>query len=114
MGKIDTSCQGDASRILDLVRASLVCNSIKEAVLALEYVMENSRVLTINNRFDLDCDASDTGGYRDVNVKLTFDIMEGTDFEGFIFECRIALASFLSIQSAEGHARSIRCRNLLG
>ena len=66
------------------------------------------------NRLDPGYSGDATGGYRDLNLQLTFPELKGTLFTGFIFELQITLSKFLQLKSAEGHKRYVVCRNLRG
>ena len=113
--KIDRSYNGDASRVLDFVRASLVATSVREARSALEFVMERAVVKSIKNRLDSDYDGKDTAGYRDVNLQLTFaEVEKSSVYKGFVFELQIILQKFIDIKSDHGHRLYVQCRNLRG
>ena len=112
--KVDRSYRGDNSRVLDFVRTSLICETVADAKRALEFVMLRATVFTIKNRLDPAYDGEDTGGYRDINMQLSFEAPTGTPYAGFVLELQIILASFLTIKSDEGHKRYVTCRNLRG
>jgi len=112
--KANRSYKGNFLKVLDFVRASLVTETVADAVRVLRFVVDNASVHTIKNRYSLKYDAKSTGGYRDLNLQLTFKQLEGTPFEGFVVELQIILAEFLKVKSDEGHRRYIACRNLRG
>merc|ERR1712061_303303 len=70
--KVFRSYDGDAAHVTDIVRGSLVCETIEQVVACLELVLSDTTVHQIKNRFSLDCDGISTHGYRDVNVLLSF------------------------------------------
>jgi len=112
--KVERSYNGDVSRVLDFVRSSIVADTIEEATRVLRFVLAQGTVFCIKNRYDLDYDSQETGGYRDVNLQLSFDELKGTSFDGYVFELQIILSCFLQVKSNEGHKRYIVCRNLRG
>ena len=114
MEKIDRSYNGDVSRILDLVRSTIKVKSVQQAKVALELVRTQARVLNAKNRYDLEYDGQATAGYRDLNLQLSFPELEGTLYDGFVFELQIILMSFYEVKSDEGHRRYVVNRNLRG
>merc|ERR1712232_1077300 len=104
--------KGDASRVLDFVRSSVVCTNVVEMVHVLEFVLAQAQAFVVKNRYDVKFDAATTGGYRDINLHLTFDVLHKTCYAGFVFELQIILDEFLKIKTDEGHKRYIHCRNL--
>ena len=95
-------------------RRAFVVNSVDEAREVLKVLLKDARVHLIKNRFDTCSDANSTAGYRDMNLQLSFAKLDGTDFEGFIFELQIHVEAILKLKNAEGHKRYIVLRNLRG
>lgn len=114
MEKVLRSYKGQANRVLDLVRSTIVVSEIAEAEKVVELVARDATVHVIKNRFDPGYDATETFGYRDINLQLTFPELHGTLGEGFVFELQVHLAAFHIIKSADGHNSYIMCRNLSG
>ena len=83
-------------------------------LLLLKVLLKDARVHLIKNRFDTCYEANATAGCRDMNLQLSFAKLDGTDFEGFIFELQIHVEAILKLKSAEGHKRYIVLRNLRG
>merc|ERR1712107_341465 len=71
--KILRSYKGNASAVLDLVRATIVVDNISEIILVVGLVTAEAIVHTIKNRFAPDYNCEQTGGYRDVNMHLSFE-----------------------------------------
>jgi len=114
MEKIVRAYKGKVPLVLDIVRSTVVTETVKEALDVLEVVLANSIVHVIKNRFDIDYDGSDTAGYRDINLQLSFPETNGSEFEGFVFELQIHLRPILDLKNDEGHKRYIKVRNLRG
>ena len=112
--KVERSYKGDASRVLDFVRASVVVDTMAEVKRVLELVLSQAMVHKIKNRYETCFDGGATGGYRDLNLQISFKELQGTVFEGFVFELQIILAAILKVKSNDGHRRYIHCRNLRG
>jgi hypothetical protein len=112
--KIYRSYFGKVPPILDLVRSSIVVDTVDGARQVLELVLHDAEVYTIKNRFDLDYDGRDTAGYRDMNLQIGFSEMSETDFEGFVLELQIHLRPVIEMKTDFGHRRYIALRNLRG
>lgn len=112
--KVERAYNGDVSRVLDFERSSIVVESAMEAIRALNIVLDQAIVFTIKNRYSLSYNGKATGGYRDINIQLSFEEFEGTPFAGYVFELQIVFATFLEVKSEEGHRRYVLCRNLRG
>jgi len=112
--KVERSYQGDVRRVLDLVRASIVVDSVEEVTRALEFVLEQTSVYFIKSRYDLEYDGVATNGYRDVNLQLSFPQLKSTDYEDFVFELQIVMTGFNQIKFEGQHRKYIMCRNLTG
>jgi hypothetical protein len=112
--KVERSYKGDVQQVLDLVRASIIVNTVQEARQALELVLCKAGVSMIKCRYDLDYDGEATNGYRDINMQLCFSELRDTPFEDFVFELQIVLSSFFKIKSEGQHEKYIHCRNLRG
>jgi len=114
MEKIYRSYFGNVPPLLDLVRSSIVVDTIDEAMDVLELVLADAIVHTIKNRMDVDYDGNETAGYRDLNVQVGFQETDGTVFEGFVFELQIHLRAVIDMKTDFGHKRYVALRNLRG
>jgi hypothetical protein len=114
MQKIFRSYRGRPEYVTDIVRSTIICNTICEVQRVLDYVIKNSVVHTIKNRFDLNYSGDDTGGYRDMNMQLSFADLDGTAFQGFVFELQVHFKGILERKHAEGHRRYVVLRNIKG
>merc|ERR1712187_277900 len=111
MEKISRSYQGHPERVTDIVRSTIVCEAVEDVRRVLQFALENAHIHIIKNRFDLNYSGDDTGGYRDLNVQLSFPELKGTAFDGFVFELQIHLEDILQRKHAEGHKRYVALRN---
>jgi hypothetical protein len=112
--KIHRSYCGKVPPILDLVRSTIVVETIHSAHEVLELVLHEAVVHTIKNRFDPAFDGRATAGYRDLNLQIEFPEMHDTVFEGFVFELQIHLRAVIAKKTEFGHRRYIALRNLRG
>lgn len=112
--KLLRSYAGHAERVLDYVRSTLIVNSISEANAVLQFVLAETVVFVVKNRFDPIYDGLETFGYRDINMQLTFPEFEGTPWDGYIIELQIHLKQILDIKSDDGHTKYIEVRNMSG
>lgn len=110
--KIARSYKGDSARVLDLVRVTIIVNTILEAIAAYELMVTNTNVHVVKNKFDPDFDSQASGGYRDLSLLITFDELIGTVFERFVFEVQINLRTIMEVKTAEGHKCYVAVRNL--
>ena len=111
---MERSYRGDGSRLLDIVRSSIVVATVTEAKAVLQLVLSKAKVHMIKNRLDPSYDGKETGGYRDINVQLSLLELTGTPFESLVFELQIILQGILAVKTNEGHKRYITCRDLRG
>merc|ERR1712113_283958 len=72
--KIARSYAGDACRVTDFVRSTITANTVDQLARFMKFLVSSPsvRIHTVNNRFDTSYDSSQTGGYRDINMKLSF------------------------------------------
>ena len=99
--KINSAYKGDASRVTDLSRASVVCDNMEQVQAAMAAIRKNVNVVGVKNRFD-----KPLNGYRDIllNVKMS---------NGHIAELQIQLRSIWNIKNfGEGHALYEKIRTL--
>jgi len=112
--KVYRSYSGRVPPLLDLVRSSVVVETIDQAIQVLELVFHNVKVHTIKNRFDLAYDGCATAGYRDLNLQISFPELDDSMFKGFVFELQMHLDCIIATKTHFGHKRYIALRNLRG
>ncbi|QYK12120.1 RelA/SpoT domain-containing protein [Shewanella rhizosphaerae] len=91
--KIAAKFDGDASRITDLARASLVANDIQGLMTAFEDLQQQVKVLQVKNRFA----EPKASGYRDLNLLVQLPQT------GMIAEVQLHLKAIAEIKSGEEH-----------
>eukprot|EP00301_Raphidiophrys_heterophryoidea_P027423 c9650_g1_i1.p1 GENE.c9650_g1_i1~~c9650_g1_i1.p1 ORF type:complete len:936 (+),score=230.98 c9650_g1_i1:67-2874(+) len=133
MEKTVEEYDGDFSMLLDLARGSVVCSTVREAVLVVKVIgeMMNSDTAVVSNRNTLSRDskaggltlevlriknrlneqfpaATESGGYRDIlmNVRL------GKAGGGHVCELQIHVKGFLELKHAGGHESYSVARSL--
>jgi hypothetical protein len=89
--KIRNDYYGDASRITDLARSSVVFKTMKEVRAALAEVQSTQRTIRIKNRFD-----QVSTGYRDILINLQMP-------NGHIVEMQIHLEAIITVKQGLGH-----------
>lgn len=112
MEKLQRSYQGNVARLLDLARSTIIVKTIDDVLTVAKLISLQARVHFVKNRFDPAYDGEDTGGYRDLNMQISLSELEGTLFEGHIFEMQIHLDAIAKIKHEDGHALYTRMRNL--
>ena len=100
--------------MVDVVRSTIVARDVAHVRDVVAMVVANTKVHMIKNRMNIDYDGEETGGYRDVNMQLSFYEMEGTPFAGFVFELQVHLEAILAMKCDEGHKLYVKVRNLHG
>eukprot|EP00747_Dinoflagellata_sp_TGD_P135367 gnl/TRDRNA2_/TRDRNA2_175457_c0_seq2.p1 gnl/TRDRNA2_/TRDRNA2_175457_c0~~gnl/TRDRNA2_/TRDRNA2_175457_c0_seq2.p1 ORF type:complete len:575 (+),score=63.10 gnl/TRDRNA2_/TRDRNA2_175457_c0_seq2:112-1836(+) len=114
--KVMRSYGGDVSRVLDIVRASIVYPGLHDLTVGLRTIIadENVVIKSIKNRFDSTYDASASAGYRDICLILQLIDNETKSAGCHLHMCEVQLhvQSLFSIKNDEGHARYIEWRNL--
>ncbi|QDF74447.1 MULTISPECIES: RelA/SpoT domain-containing protein [Shewanella] len=91
--KIAAKFDGDASRITDLARASLVADDIQGLMTAYEALNSQVKVLQVKNRFA----APKASGYRDLNLLVQLPET------GMIAEVQLHLKGIAEIKSGDEH-----------
>lgn len=101
--KIRTDYNNDASRILDLARASIVCTKAADVTATLAALKHKygAGVVRVKDRF-----AKPVNGYRDImtNVKMA---------NGHIVELQIHLKAILDVKGGVGHKLYEKIRSLV-
>merc|ERR1712048_991030 len=106
---------GDASRVTDLVRGSIVYQNIEELLAGLRVVVadESVRIQRIKNRFARGYNSTCSAGYRDVCIVLRLQSSEtlasGTNLH--LCELQLHLSAISDVKSEEGHRRYVQWRN---
>jgi hypothetical protein len=101
--KINTEYDGDASRITDLARSSIVCDNPQQIQEALGALKSEFNVVRLKDRFQ-----APVNGYRDMLINLEMP-------NGHIVEVQLHLRGVLDVKNGVGHqlyeqTRSIRAR----
>lgn len=104
--KVRRSYGGDATRLVDLVRSTIVVPDIVAANMVLELTLSKCDVKYIKNRLSAAYDARASGGYRDLNLTLGF---QGTAHTS---ELQIIPTVLFRVKTDEGHARYVAFRNM--
>merc|ERR1712137_281603 len=102
----------DATRLCDLVRGSIVYQSLAGIRLGLEKIAERVDIVRLKNRFDPSYDADQTAGYRDVS--LLFQVIVGSSERRHICECQLQHQEIYRRKTRGGHARYKSFRNKIG
>jgi hypothetical protein len=113
---------GDATRLRDMVRSSLVFERVAEVTKCLEIILRDKRVtvVEIKNRFASTYDANtESCGYRDVQLKLTLDeaLFDPSQlrlgFHEHVCEVQLHLQGIYELKNDEGHRRYVEYRNMM-
>ena len=89
--KIASEYKGDASRITDLARSSVVCKTPKQVEEALAAVKSRFKTVRVKDRFK-----APQGGYRDILLNLEMP-------NGHIVEMQIQLEAISAVKQGIGH-----------
>jgi len=118
--KVWRAYDGDATRLRDLVRCSLVFDQISDVKRCLEAILRDDRVVVqqIKNRLALSYNACEKScGYRDIQLKITlgegqFDNAElDMGLHEHVCEVQLHLKSMYDLKSDSGHQRYVNYRN---
>ena len=91
--KIATELNGDASKITDLARASLVADDIPGLVHAFELISKEATIVSVKNRFKSPTDS----GYRDLKLLVQ---LHGSEM---IAEVQLHLGAISDVKNGEEH-----------
>ncbi|MGF1724673.1 phosphoribosylglycinamide formyltransferase [Photobacterium nomapromontoriensis] len=91
--KIETELNGDASKITDLARASVVANDIPSLVQAFELMGKEATIVAVKNRFK----SPAASGYRDLKVLVKLPKSE------MIAEVQFHLDAISTVKNGEEH-----------
>lgn len=92
--KIASELNGDASKITDLARASIVADNIPELVQAFELIGKESQIVAVKNRFK----QPNASGYRD--LKVLVELPESK----MIAEIQLHLDAISTVKNGDEHA----------
>jgi hypothetical protein len=117
--KVWRGYRGDATRLRDLVRCSIVFDDIASLFAGLKLILGDDRieVLRVKNRFAGEYDPTESCGYRDIQLNM---VLKGCNFDEdqkelglheHICECQLHLACFYDQKDDLGHAAYVRFRN---
>jgi hypothetical protein len=114
--KLQRSYSQDVSRLVDVVRQSIVFTNLEDLCTCLKVISRdsNTRNLRVKNRYSRDFDARTTGGYRDVAVNLVIETQETLELgvNGHVCELQLLLVQFHRLKTEDGHKRYVEYRNL--
>ncbi|EKX31665.1 hypothetical protein GUITHDRAFT_122152 [Guillardia theta CCMP2712] len=115
--KILLLCNGDTSKLTDVVRQTIVFKELRQLVECVEVIINDPEVevVRIKNRLDPDYDASTSGGYRDVGINLRV-IHEGAKrwgVAGHVCELRLAVQSLHALIDSQHHALYLSMKTVL-
>ena len=119
--KVWRAYAGDATRLRDLVRCSLVFDTFNQLEAALDVILADRsiRIVRVKNRFREDYNAvAESCGYRDIqlNVLLQRNILtEDEEIElglhEHVCEIQLHIRDVYDLKSDAGHARYVEYRN---
>jgi hypothetical protein len=110
---------GDATRLRDLVRCSLVFETAEHVEAALDLILVDPavRILRVKNRFASTYDAKESCGYRDIQLNAVVT-EQNFEEEGLalglhehVCEIQLHLAPIYEKKNDEGHKRYVKYRN---
>jgi hypothetical protein len=114
--KVQRSYNKDVSRLVDVVRQSIIFHHLPALVQCLEIILADPRVmvLRLKNRYVRNSTSAATGGYRDVLINFTIVTPEAKKLgcSGHVCELQLILAAFQRLKTTDGHGRYIISRNL--
>jgi hypothetical protein len=113
--KLYRTYNGDATRILDLVRSAITFEHMEDLLTCLTHIRKDPRVaiLNVKNRFTTDYDGQISAGYRNVALNLALvdehTLRLGVEFH--IAELQLGLKIMDDLKNDVGHANYVRFRN---
>uniref|UniRef100_A0A7S0HFA5 Uncharacterized protein n=1 Tax=Hanusia phi TaxID=3032 RepID=A0A7S0HFA5_9CRYP len=108
--KIVRIYSSDVSKIMDIVRQSIIFDSVLDLSTCLRVIFEDEdvEIVRVKNRLDRRYDASATAGYRDVLLNLRF-----LSAKWYVCELQLILRDFAELKTDSGHSRYVSWRNAL-
>ena len=118
--KVWRTYAGDATRLRDLVRCSIVFDRVTEVKKCLQAILNDRRicVVEVKNRFSVLYDSMQSCGYRDIQLKVTVDRRQFSSDEldmglhEHVCEVQLHLNAYYRLKNDEGHKRYIEYRNM--
>lgn len=89
--KVASDYGGKTESLVDIARASVVCQTIEQVVDCFNFASQEFEVVRVKNRF-----ANPAGGYRDLNLNVKLD-------GGYVAELQIHLQAIIDVKNADGH-----------
>jgi hypothetical protein len=117
--KVWRGYKGDATRLRDLVRCSLVFETVEHLEAAIDEILADRAIdiLRVKNRFASTYDAKESCGYRDIQLNA---VMTEGEFSAdeialglheHICEIQLHLKPIYELKNDEGHQRYVKFRN---
>lgn len=117
--KILRSYNGDVSRLVDISRACIAFESVKDlnecvVVIAKDAEEKLVHVVRLKNRLSPQHDSTTTAGYRDVAMNLVLCSEDAVRYRvsSHVAELQLILLPFAKVKTNEGHQRYVQFRNL--
>eukprot|EP00929_Paragymnodinium_shiwhaense_P094393 TRINITY_DN54939_c0_g1_i2.p1 TRINITY_DN54939_c0_g1~~TRINITY_DN54939_c0_g1_i2.p1 ORF type:complete len:505 (+),score=68.11 TRINITY_DN54939_c0_g1_i2:194-1708(+) len=110
--KLRRAYADDCSKLCDVVRGSIVYDSLEGIQKGLEVLREETTIRRLKNRFDPSYDATLTGGYRDLCLNVDMDC--GKCRAPHTCEIQLHHVKLFGLKSHGGHTRYIEFRDLCG
>lgn len=121
------SYNGEWKRLCDLVRTSIICDTVlklnqclellsKDPELIILRVSDDLRVINDKMRLRVDYDGKKSCGYRDIqlSVKLRTAEAKNLGLDDHVSEVQLHLREVFDVKSDEGHEHYVRSRSLRG
>ena len=106
----------DVSRVLDVVRQSIVFKSVQDLMSCFSSIAADHEVevIRIRNRYDINYNSNMSGGYRDVNMNLRIKspLAAQLRVEAHVCEVQLLLQSVAELKNGAGHKNYVIWRNL--
>eukprot|EP00747_Dinoflagellata_sp_TGD_P001676 gnl/TRDRNA2_/TRDRNA2_102323_c1_seq1.p1 gnl/TRDRNA2_/TRDRNA2_102323_c1~~gnl/TRDRNA2_/TRDRNA2_102323_c1_seq1.p1 ORF type:complete len:318 (-),score=37.78 gnl/TRDRNA2_/TRDRNA2_102323_c1_seq1:164-1117(-) len=114
--KLWRTYHGNPRLLTDLVRSSIVCDTLTDVLLVLRRVHADptAGILRVKNRFDPKYDSSLSGGYRNLSLNLIV-VDEHTSqacTASHICELQLSLREFDDLKTDGGHRRFVEFRDM--
>eukprot|EP00293_Proteomonas_sulcata_P013055 CAMPEP_0184293366 /NCGR_PEP_ID=MMETSP1049-20130417/4820_1 /TAXON_ID=77928 /ORGANISM="Proteomonas sulcata, Strain CCMP704" /LENGTH=297 /DNA_ID=CAMNT_0026601329 /DNA_START=225 /DNA_END=1118 /DNA_ORIENTATION=- len=108
----------DVSRVTDVVRMSILFDTVADLLACLKAIGRNNEVeiLRIKNKFDTGYNDPLKSGFRVLHLNLCFHSRKAAllGVENHVCELQMGLVEFAKVSSEVGHRRYVRNRNMLG
>merc|ERR1711879_837292 len=105
--KLLRSYEGNASRLIDLVRSGIVFKDLQSLAECLKIISKDPRcvILQVKNRFAMKYNSAESAGYRNVALSMVIvdDETMGMSVDKHVCELQMGVEQFESMKSDEGH-----------